>query len=98
MAYKQDTGLLVGVFTFAEIEVEKHLGPLNELKEKTGLTHTYAEFSLENCVPKGLKIYLVAECDRRDAVGNAKPARAMERQKTKDEDSDDEEAEDMKKA
>lgn len=66
MAYKRDVGELVGVWTFEEIEKGKHLAPLEERMQESGLTNTYAEYALDRCVPYGLKIYLVAECDRRD--------------------------------
>lgn len=66
MAYVRGKGELVGVYTFAEIQEGQHLPALNKRMVESGLQHTYAEFALENCVPYGLKLYLVAECDRRD--------------------------------
>lgn len=66
MAYTRGKGELVGVWTFAEIEAGIHEPIIDARKKESGLQHTYSEFALDCCVPYGLMIYLVAECDRRD--------------------------------
>ena len=65
MAYIRGVGELVGVYTFAEYIAGEHEAALKKRMEESGLRNVHFEFALENCVPYGLKIYLVAECDRR---------------------------------
>ncbi len=66
MAYIRGKGVLVGVYTFAEVRAGKHLEAIQNAKKETGLQHEYRDYWCDCCVPVGYKIYLVAECDRRD--------------------------------
>ncbi len=64
--YVRGQGMLVGVFSFAEIREGKHLPLIAAAKEKTGLQYEYRDYWLDCCVPVGFKIYLTAKCDKRD--------------------------------
>lgn len=47
-------------------DFKKHLEAIHSAKKKTGLQHEYRDYWYDCCVPVGFKIYLSAECDRRD--------------------------------
>ena len=63
--YVRGKGVLVGVFTFAEMANGDAAQAIVRAKEQHDPDNVYHEAWCESCVPVGWKIWLAADCDKR---------------------------------